>query len=276
MCVVVNAACATYIAPQNFTKDKMFVLNCQPLRIGEINITDVRWRKFREYDKLLDFQRDGTTSNTIIQTSGAFVVEGSMNATLKVMSSRPADVAYYFVPSFVVDASGKELVTAETVIYGMESTLFVVVALFSLIYILFVISVTVEPRINTEKPEFSFEVTFNSGSAQEFNKIRCETTSFPSAEVVWILNSENYVSQNVANITTGRFTLENSGSLDNVTRTFNAIIKMTDLQYDDDGNFTCIAKNIYSSSAQWAILRVKSMFCFLLRATKLLILFHHY
>lgn len=116
-------------------------------------------------------------------------------------------------------------------------------------------------KIRTKKPDFSFEVILNSDSARLFDEIRCETTSFPAAEVVWTLDSDDYDFQDVSNITNGdRFRLVNSGSIDNVTMTTNAIINMTNLQYTDDGNFTCTATNKYLSKAQWAVLRVKSMF----------------
>lgn len=128
MCLAVNAACSTYTIPQNFTQDKTFEFDCQPLLIDDINVTHVRWRKFRDYNDLLSFQDLGTRSdNFIIQTSDIFSMEGSMNQTLRVTSSEVAeamDVVYYFVPSFVMEGNDSELVTAETAIYGMARMLF--------------------------------------------------------------------------------------------------------------------------------------------------------
>ena len=123
-CVAVNASCMTYNTPQRFSHNRTtYDFICEPLpQISPINITSVRWRKFRDFNQLSDFQSGGTGfESAIIQTDDAFTVEGSMNETLVVTNSGSARaVAYYFVPSFVEEGSDIELVTAETIIYGMQ------------------------------------------------------------------------------------------------------------------------------------------------------------
>lgn len=118
-----NATCASYPIPQKFTEERVFVFHCQPLLTDGINVTNVVWRKFRSLGNLTDFQESGKGSESaIIVTGGNFTVEGNLNRTLKVNSSESAsilDVAYYFVPSFVVEGSDIELTTAETLIYGI-------------------------------------------------------------------------------------------------------------------------------------------------------------
>ena len=115
--------------------------------------------------------------------------------------------------------------------------------------------------ITTVVPDFSFEVIFNQGSARQFDRIRCEAISFPAARVEWILTSEDYIDgRSVSNITTGQFNLMNSGSSEALTLTINGIINMTNLQYEDDGEFTCTVMNMFGSEDQSTRLRVKSVF----------------
>lgn len=129
---------------------------------------------------------------------------------------------------------------------------------FFIIIIIWFVSLfhSVIPVILTPQPEFSFEVLLNRAS---FDEIRCATRSFPPANVMWTLRSEDFSNgKDVADINSSSFALNTLGSLDTLTLTIDGVINMTNLQYNDDGNFTCICSNRYGSSAQWARLRVKS------------------
>ncbi len=103
-------------------------------------------------------------------------------------------------------------------------------------------------------PEFSYEVSLNGDL-----KIRCETNSYPPATTVWTLRSEDYMDGvDVSTLNNSTFALNNLGSATNRTLTIDGVLNLTNLQYEDDGNFTCVVSNRYGSDAQWTRLRVKS------------------
>ena len=90
--------------------------------------------------------------------------------------------------------------------------------------------------------------------------MRCETTTFPPTDVTWILISEDYPEPgtDVAELT--QFNLTSSGSMGNFNLTRNAIVAMTNLTFEDDGNFTCYASNVFAESRRSFRLRVKCVF----------------
>lgn len=118
--------------------------------------------------------------------------------------------------------------------------------------------------IMEDAPEFSKEVTFDSGRAQNYTEIKCETDTFPPAKVSWLLISDEYpcpsssaCGRDVARLESTGFSLLNSGSRENLSLSIGAIIEMLNLQYEEDGNFTCTADNGYASASRTFILRVK-------------------
>ncbi len=121
---------------------------------------------------------------------------------------------------------------------------------------------SVLPTIITRRREFSLEVIFGTESAQVFTRIRCETEAFPPATVEWNIVSTEYPGsgENLANINNSRLTLVDTGTLESINKTFNGLVNFTDLQYTDDGNFTCTASNEFGSASQAYVLRVKSMY----------------
>ena len=88
----------------------------------EGEVIEVVWRKFSNLSRVQEFQDSGMGFNdAVIFTEGNFTVSGEMNSTLMVLNdptAEPENVAYYYVPSFRVENSSVELVTAETLIYG--------------------------------------------------------------------------------------------------------------------------------------------------------------
>lgn len=114
-----------------------------------------------------------------------------------------------------------------------------------------------------EVPEFSSEVIYNSGAASNFSDFRCDTDTFPPAQVTWFLISEEHPCNkeqcgvNVASF--DNFGFGNSGTSESLTRSLGAIVHMLGVRYDQDGNFTCVADNGQSSVSRSFILRVKCM-----------------
>ena len=103
---------------------------------------------------------------------------------------------------------------------------------------------------------------FNSEKAESYSDIKCKTKSFPPAEVTWKLVSDEFPGdgENLMEVNLsadGRIMLIDDGSFDSLTKSFNSTVVWTDLQYSDDGNFTCTASNGYAKSSQWYNLRVK-------------------
>jgi len=112
------------------------------------------------------------------------------------------------------------------------------------------------PQITTDVEEFSLEVKLNR---DYYDKIRCATMSFPAAQVQWTLQSEDFPgATNLRDVNDTSFALDNLGSLEALTLTFNGVINMTNLGYEDDGLFTCNCSNRYGHSVQSTRLRVKS------------------
>ena len=104
-----------------------------------------------------------------------------------------------------------------------------------------------------EQGEFSKDVDFNT---RHYDEINCEAETFPPSTVSWVLVSEDYEDGvDVAKL--DQFELLETGSAVNLTLTFNSTIQMTNLQYEDDGNFTCVASNGHGSNSRWFRLRVK-------------------
>jgi hypothetical protein len=123
----------------------------------------------------------------------------------------------------------------------------------------------VGPRILGTTPEFSTEITFGSDEARNFSEgFRCDTNTFPPADVTWKLVNEEYpCSDEMCGVDvltmneTFNFSVADSGVEEDMTLTINANLMMANLQYDQDGNFTCIASNGHSVASRSFRLRVK-------------------
>lgn len=86
------------------------------------DIVEVLWRRFRDQATLQAFLEAGSGFNDARVSVGVnFTLSGAQNSTLSVTNNpifEAQDVAYYYVPSFVL-SNGSELLTAETFIFGM-------------------------------------------------------------------------------------------------------------------------------------------------------------
>ena len=139
---------------------------------------------------------------------------------------------------------------------------------------IFFFPLVVGPRIMGEALEFSIEIIFNTGDAENLTEIRCETKTFPPSSVSWLLINEEYPCEEeeeegegegerrrcgikVQDLDFDNLMLLDYGTMENLTLSTNAIIEMLNLQYDNDGNFTCTAENGYHSETRTFILRVK-------------------
>lgn len=244
-----NYTCAEYPVPISYEEDQSsFVFNCQPHLPAGMSVPVV-WRKFRLRSDLRSYQANGgDLPSSIISNSSIFTI--STDTTQLIIDNSRAnssDVVYFYVPSFLMN--GTEAQTAETILY-------------------------LGPRIMGDPLEFSIEITFNSGAAENLTKIRCETKTFPPSSVSWVLVNEEHPCeeeeegeeggrcginvQQVVNLRNFNLMLLDYGTKENLTLSTNAIIEMLDLQYDNDGNFTCTADNGYQSETRTFILRVKS------------------
>ena len=119
-----------------------------------------------------------------------------------------------------------------------------------------------------DEPEFSFEVTFGTGAARNYSRLNCESTTFPPATVTWKLVSEDHPCPNEdvedkcgVNVITldDVVFLPSTGNEENLTLTNDAIVRFLDVQYDQDGRFTCTVENDLMSSTRSFTLRVKCM-----------------
>ncbi len=128
VCVcAVNATCAEYNVPKNFTKDtELYTFNCQPLLPAEMNRTDTGlrmvWRKFRylrDLESFIESRIDTVPTSTIVD-SDVFNI-GDRGYTLTVNNSvnfNSSDVAFFYLP-VVLMGDNSEVFTAETLIFGM-------------------------------------------------------------------------------------------------------------------------------------------------------------
>lgn len=77
------------------------------------------WRKFRLHEEVEKFQRNGVGfEDKIVTTSGLFSIT-SNGEIFNVTNDRNRNhLAFYYVPSFNLSNFARELVTAESIIYG--------------------------------------------------------------------------------------------------------------------------------------------------------------
>lgn len=116
-----------------------------------------------------------------------------------------------------------------------------------------------------EVPEFSSEVILTTSRARNFTGFSCNTDTFPPARVSWVLVNEEFPCNDekcgvdVASLNDTFLNVEfvNSGREDNLTLSLYAKLHLLNLQFNQDGDFTCTADNGQASSTRRFRLRVK-------------------